>query len=103
METHYRPVETHGISRRAEILAPEGTTFGCGRRGGAPPRVATRIDRRSLLSVVDERVARAVARARIEHPVGTELDRPDRVAGVLLAPTLDEHLLGAGHDVARGL
>src|SRR6266513_1221777 len=35
-------------------------------------------------------------------PAGEE-QRPDRVARELLAPVVDQHLLGAGHDIAAGL
>ena len=55
------------------------------------------------LPVVDEVEARAVAAAHVERAVGAEGERADRVARELLAPVLDQHLLGAGHHVAGRL
>ncbi len=59
--------------------------------------------RTAVLPVVGEREARAVSAACVRAPVGAELDGPDGVARVLLAPVLDQYLLGAGHHVAGRL
>ncbi len=64
---------------------------------GGSPQGLTRV---AVLAVVDEVEARAVAAAHVEGAVGAELERADRVARVLLAPVLDQDLLGAGHHVA---
>ena len=113
-----RPAPVAGSTRTIEPLSPTGSpevrrswlrkraAFGGRRsegRSDATGRIAARIQRVSVLSVVGEVEARTVAGARVERAVGTELDRPDRVARILLAPVLDQHLLGAGHHVARRL
>ena len=72
----------------------------------APPSergIRAWVDRTAVLSPVDEIEAGAIACAGVQGAVRPELDRPGRVRGVLLAPVLDQHLLGAGHHVAGGL
>ena len=70
------------------------------RAADAARRIAARVERHAVLAVVDEVEARAVAAADVERAVGAEVDRADRVARELLAPVLDQHLLGPVHDVA---
>ncbi len=65
--------------------------------GGSPHGLT----RRAVLPIVDEVEAGAVAAAHVERAVGTEGQAPDRVARVLLAPVLDQHLLGADHRRCR--
>ncbi len=98
-----RAVERRRIARRAQVLAPQGAALGARRRHRAPDapwRVAAGIDGIPVLPVVGEREARAVAGARVQRPVRAEVDGSYRVARVLLAPVLDQHLLRAGHDIA---
>ena len=66
----------------------------------AARRIAARIQRAAVLAVVDEVEARAVAAADVERAIGAEVERPHRVARILLAPVLDQHLLGSDHRVA---
>ena len=99
-------VEASRVAGRAQVLAPERPTFrrGCrlraARRHG---RVPTGIEGRAVLPVVREVEARAVTAAHVQGAIGPERERADRVAGVLLAPVLDQHLLTAGHRVAGRL
>ena len=99
-----RPVERRRVARRPHILAPQCTPL-CGRRRErcADPsgRVAARVSRVAVLAPIGEVEARTLAPARVERPVGAEEERTDRVARVLLAPVVDEHLFGPGGDVAR--
>src|SRR5687768_18187601 len=44
----------------------------------------------------------ALAAADVQRTARPEGQVADRVHGVLLAPVVDQHLLGAGHDVAGG-
>ena len=87
---------------------------GCGARrprrsaaSGVPPTAARRIAARvaagrcPVWPVVDEGEARAVAGAHVERAVGAEDEAADRVAGELLAPVLEQHLLGAGRARCR--
>ena len=100
------PSRETGSPAGAQVLAAQRAPFGGRRRQrGAGParRVAAGVDRAAVLAVVDEVEAGAVAAAGVERAVGAELQGADRVAGVLLAPVLDQHLLGAGHHVAGGL
>src|SRR5829696_7462281 len=105
-------VEAGWVAASAHVLAAQGAPFG--RRGGEggarrARRVATGVLGRgraggaTVLAVVDVVEARPVTPAGIQRSVGPELQRADRVAGELLAPVLDQHLLAAGHDVAVGL
>ena len=73
-------------------IAPEATR-----------RIAARVDRIPVLPVVDEVEARPVAAGHVQRAVSTELERSHRMARVLLAPVLDQHLLGTRHHVAVGL
>ena len=69
------------------------------RNRGVPARVL----RVPALAVVGRGEGGTVACARIQRAVGAEQDGTDRMGRVLLAPVVDEHLLGPGHDVARRL
>ncbi len=62
-------------------------------------RVAAGVLRLARLSVVRERVARAVTAAHVESTVGPKVEIADRVARELLAPAIEEHLRPGG-DVA---
>ena len=55
------------------------------------------------LAIVGIVEARAFPCADVEHAVGSEPQVAQRMAWELLAPVVDEHLLGAGHHVAQGL
>ena len=70
-------------------------------RPGAPRRVAARVARVAVLAVVGEVEARAVAAADVQRAVGAEDQVADRVARVLLAPALEQHLLDAVGELAR--
>ena len=103
-----------GLTRR---IAPSSeAVWAAGRRKvwarSAPPcavggvsvgarRIAARVDRAAVLAVVGPVERRAVARADVEHAVGAEVERADRVARILLAPVLDQHGLGAGRVEPR--
>ena len=98
-------VEGHRVAGRAQILATQRAAFGGGRgQGGADParRVAARVERGTVLAPVGEVEAGPVAAGGVQGPVGPELQVAHRVARVLLAPVLDQHLLGTGHQVPGG-
>ena len=99
-------VEHHRLAGRAEALAPQGTASARWRALGAADRdrrIAARVERVAVLPVIDEVEARAVTAADVQRAVGTEHERADGVARVLLAPVLDQHLFRCRHDVARRL
>ena len=88
--------------------APPSAAGGLSARADRAGRVAARVCLvagvgRAVLPVVDVVEARAVAAGDVEIPVAAEQQRADRVAGELLAPVVDEHLLAAGHDVPAEL
>ena len=82
---------------------PPSALGGDHRAADTARRVTTGVDRVPVLPVVGEREAGSVAGTRVKRPVRAELDRSRRVARVLLAPVLDQHLLRAGHHVAARL
>src|SRR6185437_16758765 len=91
------------IAGRPEVLAAKRSAFG--RRGRLRAaetgrRIAARVERAPVLSVVDEVEARSIAAADVEHPVAAELKRSDRVARVLLAPVGQQDVFAARGDVA---
>jgi hypothetical protein len=93
-------VERRGVTRRAQVLGPQGPAL-AGRRAQIRPRRRRRIAAGvALLPVVVEGEARALAARDVELPVGAEDERSDRMARVLLAPIVDQDLLRPGHDVA---
>ena len=80
--------------------------------GGSPHgffAVTIGFRRSAPLPVVDGVEARAVAAAHVQLLVGPEGQAPDRMARVLLAPVLDQHLFGAEivraahREAARGV
>ena len=79
---------------RLQVLAAQRAALG--------RRIAARVDGRraagaaAQLAVVGAVEARPVAAAHVERAVGPEGDRADRVARELLAPVVDQHLLGPG-------
>ena len=90
-----RAVEAGGspLVRRSWLRsAPPSAVGGVMRAADAARRVAARVERVAVLAVVGEVEARAVARADVERAVGAEGELADRVARVLLAPVLDQHL-----------
>ena len=99
-----RSVERRRIGRRPYVLRAQGSslrgrwTHGPADTGG---RIATGIHGTAVLAVVGEVEARAVAGGDVERAVGAEGQAPERVARVLLAPVLDQDLLGAGGVEAR--
>jgi hypothetical protein len=106
VDADHRAVEGDRVPAGAQVLAAQGAALGRrGAQGGAHAarRVAAGVERTAVLAVVDEVEAGAVAAAGVQVPVGAELHRADGVARVLLAPVLDQDLLGTGHDVAGGL
>jgi hypothetical protein len=62
--------------------------------------VTTWVQRRSILPTINEVEARAIAAAGIKITIGAEFRCANRVAGILLAPVLDQDLLGTSHGVA---
>ena len=90
-----RAVQGLGIRRGARVLAAQGAALRGGRADGAPGGITAGVDGIALLAVVGELEAGAVAGARIERAVGSEREGADRVARILLAPVLDQHLLRA--------
>src|SRR5439155_3970877 len=99
-------VEADRLTDAAQALRPQRAAFRRRRRLRATDparRIAARVHERIPgLAVVDEREARAVATAHVEGAVGAEEERPDRVAGKLLAPVLQEHVLAARHHHVAG-
>ena len=96
------PSRETGIAGRAQILASQRAALrsrraqhGADRAGGIPARV----ERAPVLAPVGEVEARSVAATCIERPVRPERQRPGRVARILLAPVLDQHLLAPHHHV----
>ena len=83
--------------------APPSAVGGVSDRAGAAGWVAARVERAPVLAPVGEVEAGAVAAADVERAVVAEREAADGVARILLAPVLDQHLLGAGHRVAGGL
>ena len=61
------------------------------------------VQRRSILPIINEVKARAIAAACIKITIGAEFRCANRVAGILLAPVLDQDLLGTSHGVAACL
>ena len=51
----------------------------------------------------DERVVASMLGQTHPSAIGTELVASDGVSRILLTPVLDQHVLGAGHHVARRL
>ncbi len=69
--------------------------------GGSPhgfTGVGVRRSGPTVLTVVGGVEVRAVARRQVEGPFRTEHQAADRMARELLAPILDEDVLGTGHD-----
>ena len=92
------------VVRRSWLRRAPPSAVGRRQHGAdAARRIAARVDRRAVLPVVDEVEAGAVPAAHVERAVGTEGQAADRVARVLLAPVLDQHLLRADHHVAGRL
>ena len=91
------------------VGSPPSRGPGCGARRPLPRwrlrssdarrRIAARVDRRTVLPVIDEVEAGAIA-ARTYTLRPSKRNRPDRVAGILLAPVLHEDRFGSGRDVA---
>src|SRR5262249_7283903 len=106
-----RAVEGCRAVGAADALAAQRASLRAGRaqRGaGRAGWVATGIRLvagiiRAVLPVVDVVEAGAVPGTGVEIPIAAEQERADRVAGELLAPVVDEHLLGAGHNVPADL
>ena len=99
------PSRVIGSPRGAQVLAAQGAALGRRRgHGAADParRVAAGVEGAAVLAVVGEVEAGPVAAGHVQGAVGPEGQVADRVARVLLAPVVDEHLLGAGHLVAGG-
>src|SRR5206468_1069596 len=98
-----RPVEAGRVAPRADVLAAERAALRA-RRGLRSPnpgrRIAAGVPGLSPLPVVDEAVARAVAAAGVERPAAREDEVADRVALVLGAPVVDQHVLASDHRVA---
>ena len=97
-----RPVEARRVGAGACVLAAERAALGGRRRqGGAHPtrRIPAGVDRAAVLAVVGEVEARPVAGAGVERAVGAELEAAHRVARVLLAPVLDQHLFAAARQL----
>ena len=104
-----RAVEAGRVAGGADVLARSAPPSAV---GGviAPPRprrVATGVALIAricvaVLAVVDAVEVRPVAGSRVQRPVRPELDCADRVRRELLAPVLDEHLLGADLRARRG-
>ncbi len=93
-----RAVEARGIARASHVLAAQGSTLGRGRshRAATPAGwIPARVDRVAVLAVVREVEARAVTPAHVQRAIGAEGEAAERVAWILLAPVLDQHLLGA--------
>ena len=96
-----RAVEPGRVAGGAEVLAAQRAALGasaasaCRRRRPADRRTGS--CGRAELAVVDVVEARAVAAGHVERAVGAEREVADRVARELLAPVLDQHLLGARH------
>ncbi len=104
VDANHGPVERDRVSRRAQILAPERTSLGrrrCQIRPRRPGRVPARVDRVAVLAPVCEVEARPVASAHVEGTVRAECELADGVTRVLLAPVLDEHLLGPVGNAVR--
>ena len=105
-----RSVEDDRVAGRpAQALAPERAAPG-GRRGLGAARTGRRVAARVLdgdpvgpaeLAVIDVGEARAVAAGDVQGAICAEPQVADGVAGELLAPVLDQDVLGAGPDVAR--
>ena len=105
VETEDRPVQRRGIGRRLVVLAAERPAFRGGRRLRPPDAtrwISTRILRVPRLAIVHVIEGCRVAGGGVQHSVRAESQRADRVAGELLAPIVDQHLLGA-RRVAVGL
>ena len=104
VQPQHGAVVADGIGPAQQVLTAQRTTLRGRwreRRADATRGITAGIPRRkAALAVVDEREARAVATAHVERAVAAEADRADRVARVLLAVILDEHLFGSDHDVA---
>ena len=62
--------------------------------------VTARVQPRSILPIVDEVEARAIAAAGIKITIGAEFRCGNGVARILLAPVLDQDFLGTSHGVA---
>ena len=82
-------------------LPPSAVGGDIGRR--AARRVAAGIGRVAALAVVGEREARSLPARVVEVAVRAELEPAAGVARVLLAPVLDQDLLGTGHRLAAHL
>ena len=105
VDAEERPVQAGGVAGGAQVLAAQRAALGGGwgeNSADATRRVAAGVERAAVLAVVDEVEAGSVAAAHVQGAVGAEVERADRVARILLAPVLDQHLLGPGHRVARG-
>ena len=104
------PAESRRIAARTQVLRPEGAALGGRRRRVGAARVAARVDRcrRARQRAAQLTVVRGGAEARtlatrcVEGAFRTEHQGTDRVAWVLLAPVLDQDVLIAAHDAARG-
>src|SRR5262249_19138431 len=107
VETQDGAVEADRVGDRTYVLRAQGAALR-GRRLHAAADAAGRIVagihlRIAGLPVVDEIEARAVAGAGVQRAVRAEEQRADRVAGELLAPVLEQHLLAADHEIAGRL
>ena len=97
-----RPVESTVVRRSWLRREPPSAVGGVSARARAARWIAARVDRASVLPPIGEREAGAVPSGDVERSVGAESERTYRVARELLAPVVDQHLLGAGHEVAVG-
>ena len=95
-----RPVQRRGIGNRLEVLAAKRPAFGGGGRHRASRGIPARVPHLAVVHVIE---GGSVAAGDVQHSIRAEREVADRVARVLLAPVLDQHLLGAGHHVAGGL
>ena len=102
VDPDHRAVQAHRVPGGLEVLAAQRPALRTRRGEGgahATRRVTAGVDRASVLAPVGEVEARAVTGAGVEGARAPELDGADGVAGVLLAPVLDQHLLAARHRV----
>ena len=91
VESQYRAAQPGRITGSAQILRAE--------RAALIGRVAARV---SPLSVVDDLMVRAFARAEVQRAVRAEPQRAHRMARELLAPVVDQYVLGCRRVPGRG-
>ena len=98
------PVTSGSTSYSTQVWVPGHAGAGGGvdadQRAAEPQWIAAGIRGGAELAVVPDSPAGAVTAGHVQVAVRPELDPASGVEGELLAPVLDQHLLGAVHPLA---